>query len=77
MSRERMIELQMKVFKLKGGSFALLPRANVYVSPEEWKEIDKLEEEIEEIRKSLWYNRLSLPEYEAKLLSALPEYEVC
>jgi len=53
MSRERMIELQMKVFKLKGGSFALLPRANVYVSPEEWKEIDKLEEEIEEIRKSL------------------------
>jgi len=53
MSRERMIELQMKVFKLKGGSFALLPGANVYVSPEEWKEVDRLEKEIEKIRKTL------------------------
>jgi len=71
MSRSKMIELQKKVFELKGGAFALLPQARVYVSPEEWKEVDRLEKEIEKIRKSLWYNMFSLPEYEAKLLSHL------
>ena len=71
MSRSKMIELQKKVFELKGGAFALLPQARVYVSPEEWKEVDRLEKEIEKIRKSLWSNMFSLPEYEAKLLPNL------
>tara|TARA_R100000541_G_scaffold5422_1_gene12873 strand:- start:938 stop:1099 length:162 start_codon:yes stop_codon:yes gene_type:complete len=53
MSRSKMIELQKKVIELKGGVFALLPQARVYISPEEWKEIARLEKRIEKLRQNL------------------------
>ena len=53
MSRSKMIELQKKVFELKGGAVALLPQARVYVSPQEWEEIAKLEKRIGKLRQNL------------------------
>tara|TARA_R100001244_G_scaffold2070_2_gene3275 strand:+ start:521 stop:682 length:162 start_codon:yes stop_codon:yes gene_type:complete len=53
MLREKMIELQKKVFEIKGGAFALLPGVKVHISSDNWKEIDKLEKEIEKIRQQL------------------------
>jgi len=44
---------QKKIWQMKGGAFGQIPSVGVYVSPEELKEIERLEKRIELLNKPL------------------------
>ena len=52
-SQKQIKECLFRIDEIKGGAFGKLANVRVYISPEEWKEIARLEKRIEFLEKPI------------------------